>query len=203
MSEPAIPPDPVTAGLFARRIVTLRGVLDDQAAGRVAAELMMLDASGDGSIELFVDSGEGTLEAAFAVMDTIDLLGVPVRATCLGRADGPAVGVVAVAHRRRASAHGRFHLIAPRTTVQGTAGDLQRWVRHHQSQLEVFAARLADATGRPVEHVEADLDAGRYLNAEEAIRYGLIDELWSPTRAGPPGAPTSGRPPLGYGPTGR
>jgi ATP-dependent Clp protease protease subunit len=196
-------PDAVSAGLFDRRIVTLRGVLDDQLAGRVAAELMMLDASGDGAVELFVDSGEGTLEAAFTVMDTIDLLGVPVCATCLGRADGPAVGVVAVAHRRRASTHARFHLRAPRTTVRGTATELERWVRHHQGQLELFVTRMAEATGRPAEHLEADLDAGRYLTAEEALRYGLIDEIWSQARGGPPGPPPSGSSPFGFRPTGR
>ena len=84
-------PEALRARLFEQRIVSLRGTLDDEVAGLVCAELMTLDASGDSAITLFVDSGEATLSAAFSVMDTIDLLGVPVHATCMGRA-GPAVG---------------------------------------------------------------------------------------------------------------
>ena len=179
MSESMAWPEALRARLFEQRIVSLRGPLDDEVAGLACAELMTLDASGDGAVTLFVDSGEGTLSAAFAVMDTIDLLGVNVHATCLGRADGPAVGVMAVAHRRRAAPHARFHLTAPRFTVAGTAGDLERWATHHQQQLDRFVSRLSEAAKRPLEHVEADVFAGRYLTAEEAVAYGLIDEIWS------------------------
>ncbi len=194
--------DLVGAALFERRIVSLRGALDDGLAGQVAAELMMLDASGDGSVTLYVDSGEGSLDAAFTVMDTIDLLGVPVQAICVGRAFGPAVGVVAVAHRRRASRHARFYLSAPRTSIQGTAAELQRWVGHQEAQLDAFAARLAAATGRPAEHVEADLATGRYLSAEEALQYGLVDEIWTQEGAGRRGLPPE-KPPLGFRPGAR
>jgi ATP-dependent Clp protease protease subunit len=179
MSESMPWPEALRARLFEQRIVSLRGPLDDEVAGLACVELMTLDASGDRAVTLFVDSGEGTLSAAFAIMDTIDLLGVPVHATCMGRADGPAVGVMAVAHRRRAAPHARFHLTAPRFTVAGTAGDLERWATHHQQQLDLFVSRLSEATKRPLEHVEADVFAGRYLTAEEAVAYGLIDEIWS------------------------
>ena len=70
----------------------VRGDLNEALAGQVALELMSLDASGDEHVTLYVDSGGGNLEAAFTVIDVIDLLGVPVHATCLGRAEGPAVG---------------------------------------------------------------------------------------------------------------
>jgi ATP-dependent Clp protease, protease subunit len=200
MSEPMALPDLVRARLFDQRIVSLRGALTDEVAGLVCAQLMTLDASGDDSVTLFVDSGEGTLSAAFAVMDTIDLLGVPVHVTCLGRADGPAVGVVAVGARRRASRHARFHLSAPRAVVAGTAGDMERWISHHQQQLDNFITRLSEATRQPVEHLEADLDIGRFLNAEDALRYGLIDEIWQPDRSG---SPPPDRPPLGFRPPGR
>jgi len=179
MNDSAAWPEALRARLFEQRIVSLRGTLNDEVASLACAELMTLDASGDSAITLFVDSGEGTLSAAFSLMDTIDLLGVPVNATCLGRADGPAVGVIAVAHQRRAARHARFHLTAPRSSVAGTAADLERWAAHHQQQLDNFVARLSQATHRPLEHVEADVFAGCYLSAEDAIGYGLIDEIWS------------------------
>ena len=74
------PEDLLRAQLFERRIVFLRGALDDALAGDVAAQLMTLDASGDDPVQLHVDSPGGPLEPAFVLIDTIGLLGVPVLA---------------------------------------------------------------------------------------------------------------------------
>ena len=159
-----------------------RGDLNEVIAGQVALELMSLDASGDEHVTLYVDSGSGNLDAAFTVIDVIDLLGVPVHATCLGRAEGPAAGVVAVADHRFAAPHARFRLSEPVSEAHGSASDMRRFADQQRSQLDRFIARLADATGRPVEHVEADVSSGRFLDAKEALEYGLVDEIWTPTR---------------------
>src|SRR5690242_21910741 len=68
-------PAGVEAGMFARRQVYLRGRLDDERAGAVAAQLMSLDALGDHAVDLLVDCADGTLDAALAVVDTIELMG--------------------------------------------------------------------------------------------------------------------------------
>ncbi len=70
--------------MLAQRIVNLRGNLDEQLAGQLAMELMSLDASGDERITLYLDSGGGTLDAGFILIDVIDLLGVPVHVTFSG-----------------------------------------------------------------------------------------------------------------------
>ena len=168
--------------MLAKRIVSVRGDMNEALAGQVALELMSLDASGDEHVTLYVDSGGGNLEAAFTVIDVIDLLGVPVHATCLGRAEGPAAAVVAVADRRFAAPHARFRLCEPVSEAHGSASDMRRFADQQRLQLERFVARLADATGRPAEHVEADVCNGRFLDATEALGYGLVDEIWTPTR---------------------
>ncbi|HVM64684.1 MAG TPA: ATP-dependent Clp protease proteolytic subunit [Acidimicrobiales bacterium] len=165
--------------LFAHRTVLLRGALDDATATRVAAELMTLDATGDTRVTLHVDAWGGTLEAAFAVMDVIDLLGVPVHVLCTGRAEGAAVGIVAVAERRACTPHARFLLRDAEATMRGSAADLARWAEHHLRQVRRFHERVAAAVRRPVEEVAADHAAGRYLTAEEALAYGLVDEVAS------------------------
>lgn len=170
-------PEHLQMGLFAQRTVFLRGALNDHAAGLVAAELMTHDGSGDEPITLIIDAAGGTLEAAFAIVDVIDLMGVPVHCTCIGRAHGPAAAVAAVCDRRRAAKHTQFRLCLPETAARGTARDLEQWRAHHEAQLERLCRRLADATGRAVEHVERDLHAGRYLDAEQARQYGLVDEV--------------------------
>ena len=184
--------------LFDRRVVFLRGELDDALAGNVAASLMMLDATGDDDIELYVDSPGGTIEAAFTVMDTIDLVGIDVVTTCVGRAEGPAVGVVAVGHRRRATLNARFRLSEPTRTMSGRASDIETWARHDAEQLAHFARRLGEATGRPAEHIELALERGRYLDAQEALEYRLIDEICPTTTRltpPPPRRPPGFRPP--------
>jgi len=191
---PPLPPEPgaqagsewsdtIRSRLFEHRTILLRGVLDDAQANQAAAELMTLDATGDSRITVHLDLQGGGLDAAFAVMDVIELVGVPVHVLCVGRAEGPAVGVVAVATRRAASPHARFRLADPTATMSGSASELSRWADQHLAQLHRFHTRLAAAVHRPVEEVAADCAAGRYLTAEEALRYGLLDEVATPRGA--------------------
>jgi ATP-dependent Clp protease protease subunit len=170
-------PAGVEAAFFERRLVYLRGRLDDVRAGEVATQLMTLDALGDAPVGLLMDCADGTLDAALAVVDTIDLLGVPVHATCLGRADGPAVAALAAADLRRASPNARLWLRAPRTDVGRAVHDVEGMLQHQRERLDRFLARLARATGQPVARIRRDVSKGRSLDADEAVRYGLIDEV--------------------------
>ena len=176
--------------LFEQRTVFLWGELDDAAGGHLAAQLMTLDASGDEPVQLHVDSPGGTLEAAFCLIDVIDLLGVDVIATCVGQAAGAALGPLAVAHRRRATPHARFRLQGPSTHIAGRVRDLDAWATHNRTQMERFCARLADAVGHPAEQIADDLESGRFLDASQAVDYGLIDEICGPAARVYPLRPT-------------
>jgi ATP-dependent Clp protease protease subunit len=189
LPPPPFPPPPnlpefLQASMFARRIVTVTGPLDTAVAGDVAATLMTLDALGDDHVTLRLDCADATLEGAFTVMDTIDLLGVPVHVICVGMASGPAVGVLAVGARRMMTPHARIQLCEPTVQMTGRASDLESWSSHYQSQLERLQHRLAEATGQPFEHVEADMQRRRYLDADEALAYGLVDEIATPRTTG-------------------
>ncbi len=166
--------------LFERRVVFLTGRLDDAAAGRAAAELMTLGATGDAPIDLYVDSPNGTLEAAFVLIDTLDLLHVTVRAHCLGQAAGPALGVLAAADQRAAAPHAGFRLVQPAGQFAGTADQVAAQAQRHAELLRRFQARLARATGRSLDEIAHDMRHGRYLDAREAFEYGLIDAIAAP-----------------------
>ena len=99
--------------LFERRIVLVTGRLDADLAAEAAAALLTLDATGDEPIELHVNSPDGTLESAFVLIDTLDLLHATSRAHGRGQVGGPAIGVVAAADHRSASPHTRFRLFQP------------------------------------------------------------------------------------------
>ncbi len=120
------------------------------------------------------------------LIDTIDLLGVRVRVRCV-RAEDAAVGIVAVAPHRAATPHARFRLGLPDIAFTGGATDVERNAREHQRVVDVFVNRLAGATGRPFERVEADIERGTWLDADEALAYGIIDEIERPERSGPRG----------------
>jgi ATP-dependent Clp protease protease subunit len=181
--------DAIRASLFDRRVVLLSRRLDAETTNRVAAELMTLDALGDEPIELQIDCAEGELEAALSLMDVIDLVGVPVRATARGLVGGPAVGVLAVSAHRQATQHASFRLSEPKASFSGNAVDLAQWADHSLERSRLFCHRLAAAVHRPEEHVEADVAAGRFLSAEGALAYGLIDEISGSRRGEGPGRP--------------
>jgi ATP-dependent Clp protease, protease subunit len=163
--------------LFERRIVLVSGRLDADLAAEAAAALMALDAIGQEPIELHLDSADGTLESAFVLIDTADLLRAPLRIHCFGQVGGPAIGVVAAADRRSAVPHTRFRLFQSTTQFSGPPDQIASYSRQQQELLWRLHARLAHRTGRPAEEIAEDMRRGRYLDATEALVYGLIDEI--------------------------
>ena len=99
--------------LFERRIVLVTGRLDDDAATKAAAALLALDALGNRPIELHLDSPDGALGAAFALIDTADTLRSTLRVLCRAKSAAQPSGVVAAADHCAAAPHARFHLSQP------------------------------------------------------------------------------------------
>jgi ATP-dependent Clp protease, protease subunit len=169
--------------MFDRRIVSLRGPLDHATSTRIASQLMTLDATGDDAVQLQLDSEGGPLEAAFAVIDVIDALGVPVNVTCLGRVEGSAVAVAAVCSRRLAMAHTRFRVSDPDIEFEAKASQVESVVRYHREGFLRYHERLAAATGRSLDAVTAACEQRRFLDASEAIAFGIVDEIVRSQRA--------------------
>jgi ATP-dependent Clp protease, protease subunit len=191
--------DVVARRLLAQRVVLLRGPLDDLSVTRVAAELMTLDAEGDEPVTLRVDCGEAALAPALTLMDVVELMGVPVRALCLGQVGGGAVGVVAVCSHRSALPSTRFSLSEPVTRLQAHVRDVTRWAELRAAEQERFCAQVAAATGQSPVTVRQDLERGRFLGADEALGYGILDEVSRPD-APVRQLPGTGPPPMGFRP---
>jgi ATP-dependent Clp protease, protease subunit len=170
-------PDFLNAQLFERRQVFLTGYLDAPLATSLAAQLMTLDALGTEPITLYIDSPDANLEAAFTVVDTLKLLRSDVRTHCLARAGGASVAVLAVADHRSANPHARIHLKQPELESAGTADQLAAASERAQDLLRRLQAQLAESTDQPLEEVAVDLRRGRFLDAQAALDYGLIDDI--------------------------
>lgn len=173
--------DEVLRRLFERRMVFLRGALDDAAATRLAAELLTLEAGSSAPVTLQVHSRGGPLTALFAVTDTIAAMVAPVDTICVGHAEGTAAAVLAAGTgTRRATASARISLRQASAELCGTARQLEQEAAALQWLHERLVALLSRTTGRPTDAVAADVDAGRILDAVQARRYGLVDEVVEP-----------------------
>lgn len=194
-SRPVYPPVPVAPvpspsddlrtqvyeQLLARRTIMIDQVLDGPAASLVAAQLMSLDAEGTDTVTLVVNSPGGPLEAATAVLDTIDLVHAPIDTTCIGQALGTAVVVVAAGTgRRRIGAGARMRLRFDEIELGGSVTRLEDEVGQLRALRRGLVDRLCAITGQERQLVERDIDAGRPLSAEEARSYGLVDEVIVP-----------------------
>ena len=177
MTSPLSAEEWVRTRLFDQRTVVVRGDLNHEVVGQAAAELMTLDAGGDETVHLHLDAVGGTYDTAFTLVDVIDLLGVPVVATCVGRAEGPAVAVLAVADRRLALPHARLRLCEPDDSFRGRASQLEGWLDAQADQRRRFCERLAIATRRSADDVADAIRSGRYLDVNAAIQFGLVDEV--------------------------
>lgn len=169
--------DEVGRALLARRVVLVHGVIDDAAAGQLAATLMMLDASGDDRIVLRMTGATTSLEHAMSLMDVLAVVGVPVDVIGAGTIAGGAVGVLALGRTRLLAPHARLHLREPDVSVGGRAVEIERAVAAADALRDRFFAELAAATRRPVSRVVAEWAASTYLEPPDAVTLGYADGI--------------------------
>ena len=168
-------PDWLAERLVDQRVVALAGELDAETANRAVATLALLDASGDQPVQLRLSGVRVDLETSLALVDALDLMGAPVHVTALGTLSGPAIALLAVGDVRRTGPHALLQLVEPQPPRGVRGWDVEAWAAEHARQVRRLAERLAQACGRPVEEVAADMRTGRLLGAEEAHGYGLVD----------------------------
>jgi ATP-dependent Clp protease protease subunit len=172
--------DDVASVLFEQRVVLVSGEVDAARSSALAATLMTLDATGDRHIELRLSSCRGSIEAALALIDVVDVLGVPVHASALGTIEGGPVGVFASCEQRRIAPHAVLRLRAPDVEVTGTAKDLERALAAHETQRVGFVTAVAARVGRSYAEVDAEWEHGALLEAVDAVSLGYADAVLDP-----------------------
>lgn len=168
--------------LLDQRVILISGHLDAQMAERAMARLPLLDRTDDTRpIELHLSCSGSDLEPSLALAATVDLAWAKVRVVATGTVSGPALAVICAASERVAHRHTTFVLNLPRASVHGSATTISTQAEEHRRAVAQLIGRIATASGRTEELVDQDLRLGRVLAAEEAVSYGLIDRLASPT----------------------
>jgi ATP-dependent Clp protease, protease subunit len=162
--------------LLEQRIVLASGLLDDAAATRLSAQLLTLDAEGDGPIRLELQNLRSELPAALTLMGVLDVIRAEIQAFASGETSGPALGVLASCPRRLAYPNASFTLSEPRLRFTGTATAVSAHEQQASRMVDSLFYRLAEATGRDAEDIREDARHGRVLTVAEAIGYGLVHD---------------------------
>jgi ATP-dependent Clp protease, protease subunit len=181
-------PDELQSALLGRRVVFLRGRLDETVANSVIAQLLLVSRTAPGQlVELYLDSPGGSLSAALSVYDVIQTLGAPLAINCMGTAGGASVLVLAggAAGRRYALPHARIHLSEEEVTLStAKPTELEEVARLRMR----WQTALAQHIGHSAARLARDLSANKWLSAAEARDYGLVDGI---IPGSPTGTPTT------------
>ena len=180
--------------LLKKRIVLAAGLLDDDAATRLSAQLLTLEAEKVEPIRLELQNLRAELPATLTVMGILDVMRAPVHACVSGEIAGPALGVLVSCPRRSGYPNASFTLTEPKLSFGGTVTAISAREQQVTRMLDTLYFRLAEVTGREVDEIREDARRGRSLTTAQAIGYGLIQSHETSARpGGPPIRP--GRPP--------
>ena len=176
-----------TYDIFSRllmdRIVFIGTPINDDVANIVIAQLLFLDADNpERDIHLYINSPGGSVSAGLAMYDTMQFIKAPVNTICMGMAASMGCFLLAGGRKGRRSAlpHSRIMMHQPSGGAQGTAADIEIQAREILYLRSKMHELMSKHTGRTVGQIERDFDRDRYMSAEEAKEYGLIDNVISP-----------------------
>ncbi len=174
--------------LLSDRIIYLGTEIDDGVANVVVAQLLHLESEdSDREIDLYLNSPGGSMTAMLAIYDCMQFIAAPVATTCVGQAASAAAVLLAAGApgRRAILPHGRVLLHQPSTSGRGALPDLvlqAKEIVRVRTQMEKVLSRH---TGRSIEQVHVDTDRDLILTAEDAITYGLADQVVDSRKIGP------------------
>jgi len=164
--------------LLDARIVVVGGQIDDMLANGVCSQLLVLDALDPGKdISLYINSPGGSVDAGFAIYDTLRSLDSDVVTVAMGLAAsmGQFLLVAGTAGKRYALRHSQILMHQPLGQMSGVASDIVVHADHVAYLRRLMAERIAFHTGQPEERIVEDFDRDRWFTAEEAREYGMVD----------------------------
>ena len=171
--------------LLKDRIIFLGGEIDDDTANLVVAQMLFLEMEDpDADIMLYINSPGGSVSAGMAIYDTMHYLKCEVSTLCVGLAASMGAFLLAAGAKgkRKALSHAEIMIHQPLGGARGQATDIQIQADQILKIKKTMNELLAQNTGKPLKTIERDVERDHYLSAEEALNYGLIDEIIAPRR---------------------
>jgi len=166
--------------LLKDRIVFLGSSVNDDVANTIVAQLLFLQSEDPkADIHLYINSPGGSVSAGLAIYDTMQFVNCDVATYCIGQAAsmGAVLLTAGAKGKRNALPNSRIMIHQPLAGMQGTAEEIMIHAAEFRRVKERINNILIKHTGHPLEKVEEDTDRDRFMNAVEAMEYGLIDQV--------------------------
>lgn len=168
--------------LLKERVIFIVGPVEDYMANVVVAQLLFLESENpDKDISIYINSPGGVVTAGMAIYDTMQFVKPDVSTLCVGQAASMGAVLLAggVKDKRYALPHSRMMMHQPLGGFQGQATDIEIHAREILKVRKQLNRILSHHTGQSVERIEEDTERDRFLSADEAVSYGLIDKVLS------------------------
>jgi len=166
--------------LLKDRIIFIGGEIEDDMANVVIAQLLFLqNENADADISIYVNSPGGVITAGMAIYDTMQFVGCPVATYCLGQAASMAAVLLAAGAKgkRFVLPNSRILIHQPMGGARGTATDIGIQAEEILRLRARLNEILSKHTGQPQAKIEEDIDRDRFMGAEEAVAYGIADQI--------------------------
>ena len=171
--------DPLLVKMLKTRTILLSGQVNKDLAEKTIRQLLLLDEENEKPVKIFIDSPGGDADAGFAIFDMIRFVKAPVWTIGMGLvASAAAIIQLASPKERRVGLPNSHYLIhQPLSGIRGVATDIEIHARELEKLREKINRLVACETGVELSQVEKDTDRDFWMNAEEAVKYGLISKI--------------------------
>lgn len=166
--------------LLQERIIFLDGEIDDHVSSLIVAQLIFLEAENpDKDIQIYINSPGGSITAGFAIFDTMNFIKCDVSTLCVGMAASMGAFLLAAGKKgkRKALPNSEVMIHQPLGGAQGQSVDVEIYAKRLVKSREILNSILSERTGQSLDIISRDTDRDNFMSAEEAMRYGLIDEI--------------------------
>ena len=166
--------------LYDRRVLYLRGPIEDTKADEIVAQLLSLGEESEDDITMYINSPGGVISGMFAMYDVMNLIPAKVHTVCVGMAASAGAFLLATGTgTRSATPNARIMIHQPLGGARGQATDIQIQAQQMTFLRNRINEILAERSGKPLEQVAKDTLRDFWLSADDAVEYGLIDEVKS------------------------
>lgn len=168
--------------LLKERIIFLDGEINDTTSSLIVAQLIFLEADNpDKDIEMYINSPGGSITSGFAIYDTMNFIKCDVSTLCVGMAASMGAFLLAAGAqgKRKALPNSEVMIHQPLGGAQGQSVDVEIYAKRLIKTREKLNQILSEKTGQPIDVIANDTDRDNFMSAEEALEYGLIDQIVS------------------------
>lgn len=165
--------------LLKDRAVFVTGEVNTAMANSIIAQLLYLDSEGDEDITLYINSPGGSVSDGLAIIDTMNYINAKVSTICMGTCASMGAMILSQGEKgkRFILPNGEVMVHQPLGGTRGQATDIEIYTQNMLKTKAKMTEMLVEATGQPVEKLKVDMERDHWLNAQEALEYGIVDNV--------------------------